>query len=571
MNTYTPNSTIDCYIVVPPQYRPQIYTGVSFLNGNNLRAILTVTERKNENRIEKSDGSIDIFKRGLPRKDLSLQITGSDAETELVIEEIINRNIPVYIYPRSGGNLQLDVPLVRGLGIDPVDAATATYVLTTSATTTIYMPKADSGHGVYLEAIDTAAPLIDGVYTSNGAQSQFPTGRGMPFMGLRKNLLKESLMSSIAYEAPYTAGAEWGAYTSASDVWGTDHGTRDSIWCADAKTYWTKSATTTLKSYTFPIVSTYSCNFSCCYRVNGSMSIALRDSGGNARWSKAVSSGSGRMMETFILAVTGAGAYLEFTLASGSYMEISCPQFLNVNGIDITEYQPFLGTATTEAEVTANSLSITCDMGADNSPYTATTADRDGAVFASGYFQPQMSEDYGLAGSVFCSMIGYDATVSGYIGVGGGSTFIFGLQTDKTSRDTAEITGHVIGDIYAWGLYSGYNSGTAASRLYCVRLRDGATYTNDYAAAIMWPYQIVIGADEDLAYQADGVIGAVTVESCTWSDCRTAVGRLADSAVLNVIRDTVGRQYTLSRNISPKKYKSDANAGTYSATEVKAV
>ena len=387
-----------------------------------------------------------------------------------------------------------------------------------------------------------------------------------------KNLLKNSLMSSITYEAPYSAGNEWGAYTSAADAWGTDHGTRTSIWCADAKSYWTKSTTTTLRSFDFNTSGGTTIHLSFCYRVNGSMSIVLRDSGGTARWSRAISSGSGRAQLSTTGIASYAGAYFEITLASGAFCEISCMQFIDGNSIDIAEYQPFLGTSTTtEAEITGNDLTISLDMGADILPYTATTADRDGAIIASGYLQPQMSEDYGLQGSVFCTMVGYDASFSAYIGASGGGSFIFGLQTDATSRDTATITGHVIGDVYAWGLWSGYTDGTAATRLYCVRLRDGATYTCDYALAIMFPYQIVVGAAKLKDYQADSVLQAITVESIEWANGGTAVDRLADEGVLNVARSTIGRWYTLDKNTSPKRYKAGANEGTYTGTEVRAI
>ena len=570
MNKYTPSDSVECYLIVPPQYRPQLFTDVSFLNGSNLKAHVSVVERKNETRTELANGQMDIFPLGKPRKDLTLQITGSNTETELVVEEIINRNIPVYIYPIAGGGLQLNAPLIRGIQTDPLDKATLT--LTVKTGTTVYMPRADAGHGIYLEAIDTSAPLLDGVYTANGVEAQIPTGRGMPFFRKHENLIKNSLMSAITYSAPYAAGSEWGAYTSAADVWGTDHGSRDSVRCADAKTYWTKSTTTTLRSFSLNTSGGTQIHLSFMYRVNGSMSIELKDSGGTVRWSRAISTGSGRAQLSTTGIASYAGAYFEVTLASGSFCEIECMQFIDGNTIDVVEWQPFLGTSTAvQGEVTGNDLTIDLDMGADSVAYTAVPADRDGAILASGYFQPQMSEDYQTTGSVFCSMIGYDATFSGYIGAGGGSTFIFGLQTDTTSRDTAAITGHVIGDVYAWGLWSGYSDGVAATRLYCVRARDKATYTCDYATAIMFPYRVVIGADENKAFQADGIVSGVTVQALDWTPCLNAIDRLVDASNLNIFRTTAGRWYTLDRAISPKRYSASSNAGTLTATEVRAI
>lgn len=570
MNAYTPNDKIDCYIVVPPQYRPQIYTGVSFLNGNNLRAQITFSTRSNENLIEKASGGIDVFRLGDERKDMSLKIVGSDTETELVIEEIIKRRIPVYLYPRCGGNLQLSAPLVRGLGVDPVDGATATFTLTIADGTTVYLPRGDSGHGVYLEEIDTSAPLIDGLWTTNGVQSQLPAGRGMPFMGAYKNLLKDSLMTEIAHAAPYSAGLEWGAYTSASDVWGTDHGSRDSIHCADAKSYWTTSTTTTYRSWGFSLVSASYVNISVCYRVNDTMSIKLKTSGGSILWSQAISAGSGRIQRSWLSNVTCAGAYLEFTLITGSFLEVDCPQIIHNTSVDVVEYQPFLGTSSSaEAEITGNNLTIDCDMGADSIATTATASSRDGAILASGYVQPMFSDDYSVTGSTFAEMISYSGSIKARLDYD--SSFGFGLATDGVIRDRDTISDHELGDIYAWGLFSGYNNGVAATRLYAIRLRDKEKYVCNYASATMFMYRIILGNDVNTTNEANAVLQAVTVEAATWSDCKAAVNRLADSHVRNIIRNTIGRQYLLDRNISPKKYKSDANTGTLSATEVKAV
>ena len=247
-------------------------------------------------------------------------------------------------------------------------------------------------------------------------------------------------------------------------------------------------------------------------------------------------------------------------------------QFIDGGAVDVTEYQPFLGTSTTtEAEITANDLTIDLDMGADLTPYTATAADRDGAILASGYIQPQMSEDYGGVGSVFCSMIGYDATFAAYLGAGGGGDFIFGLQTDTISRDTAVITDHVIGDVYAWGLWSGYRDGTAVTKLYIVRMRDGATYECDYATAIMFPHRIVIGADENKINQADSIISAVTVEAMEWNDCAAAVDRLGNNDIADIFRRSAGRWYHLTDATQYNQFSRQEYGGSLLATELRPI
>jgi len=578
MRAQTPSSTIECYVVVPPQYRPQLSTDISFLNGNNLKATLTISQEKNENRIPLASGRVDIFQLGKPKNNLSLSITGADTETELVLDEIAARNIPVYVYPRAGAGLQFAMPLIRGLGTDPIDGPTVTYTLTTRAGTTIYMPHADAGHGLFLKAVDTAAPLIDGVQSGNGTLTQIPTGRGMPFWKTRLNYFFDSLISGITYEAPYAAGSEWGAYTSASDVWGTDHGIKSSPWCTDANSYWTTSTTTTLRSYDFAdsLWTLTEKSLSFCYRVDGVMNVALKDSGGTARYSVNITSGSGRAM----IDLTGTGSsypsgYLEVSLTSGNYCEFSCPQLIDDSSLDTSEYVPFLGTTSgsVEAEIVACSLKVEdLDIGADSVAYTGTSADRDGVLFISGYCQPMFSGDYVVNSNLntIIQSFGYDTNLKLNIGYDGSTGLEWALYYDGTERQAVSISGHRQGDVYAFGLWSGYADGTANTQMYIVRLRDGATYGGSYIGSMITCHTLWIGSDAGTA-QSDCILSGITVESAKSSDCSNAVTRLSNAVVRNVIRNTCGRWYALDRNTSPKQYTPEANVGSYSCQEVRVI
>jgi hypothetical protein len=69
MDRSTVSSSVKCYIVVPPHYRPQFATGVNHESGTNLKAAVQFTSRLNENRIPLANGRMDVFQLGSVRKD----------------------------------------------------------------------------------------------------------------------------------------------------------------------------------------------------------------------------------------------------------------------------------------------------------------------------------------------------------------------------------------------------------------------------------------------------------------------------------------------------------------------
>jgi hypothetical protein len=576
MRTYTPSSSIECYIVVPPEYRPQLFTAIEYASGTNLRAIVTFVERKNENRIALASGRTDIYRLGPSRQDIALQITGADENTEAVLEEIVERNIPVYIYPRAGSGLQLNLPLVRGFGVDPLDAV-VTHTLTVSAGATVYMPKADAGRGVYFEALSATLPLVDGAWSGNGSSGQLPTGRGVPFFNKKKNAFLNSLISAITYETPYAPGSEWGAYTTASDVWGTDHGIKDSPRCDGAHTYWTKSTTTYLRSFVLPdgIWANTVKSLSFGYRVDGVMNVSIKDAGHNVRYSVNISAGAGRAM----IDITGTassyiGAYAVISLASGSYCEFDCPQLIDSNTLTSSEYMPFLGTvsATVEASVSANSLKVDWDMGADSSAFSTTAADRQGVLLASGYAQPMFDAAFLISSYLctICQLIGRDSDVKLNLGYDGASALEFALYFGGTERAVVAVTGHKLGDVYAWGLWSGYST-TAITQMYIVRLRDAATFGGSYNDSMVNAHSLYAGNDASGAAVCNCIISGVTVESLSALSCVHAVARLADPGMRNIIRRTIGRWYVLDKATSPRPQDPWLSQGQYIGTEVRTI
>ena len=81
MKAYSPYGGVDCYIAVPPQYRPQLFTGIDHIGEGNLRCYPRHSVRANDNRIPLSDGTFDIYRLGDDRHDVTLELTAASDET----------------------------------------------------------------------------------------------------------------------------------------------------------------------------------------------------------------------------------------------------------------------------------------------------------------------------------------------------------------------------------------------------------------------------------------------------------------------------------------------------------
>jgi hypothetical protein len=268
------------------------------------------------------------------------------------------------------------------------------------------------------------------------------------------------------------------------------------------------------------------------------------------------------------------GAYIEVSLASGNYCEFSCPQLINPSGIDVSEFLPFLGTdsGSTEAEITACQLKVTHDMAADSVAFSSTSSERDGVLLISGYCQPMFSSDYvGVSGlNTIVEAVGYDTSIKLNLGYDGSTGLEWALYYGGTERATAAILNHRLGDIYAFGFWSGYADGTANTQFRAVRLRDEAAYGSSYVGSMITCKDLYIGSANGGSI-SDCVMSCVSVSSQNNDYCVNAVNRLVDETIRNVARSTAGRWYKLSRGTNPKRYMPSANEGTITGTEVRAI
>jgi hypothetical protein len=157
------------------------------------------------------------------------------------------------------------------------------------------------------------------------------------------------------------------------------------------------------------------------------------------------------------------------------------------------------------------------------------------------------------------------------IGYDGSSGLEWTLYIGASEVADAAVSGHVQGDVYAFGLWSGYNNGTAETSMKVVRLRDGARYFGSSAESMITCYEMYIGSDASSA-QCDCVISAITAEATTAAEADIAINRLADDAVRNVFRNSWGRWYRLEKATSPRANgEAHLSTGQYIGTEVRAI
>lgn len=579
MKAYSPTAGVACYITVPPSYRPHLYTGMQHIGGENLRCFPTHSSRPNLSRIALADGSEDVFVLGPDRNDVTLEITAADDETMQVLEEISRRGIPVCIYPRMEGNVQMHMPLVRGVGLDG-DGYTATHTLTLAANSILYLPSADASRMLYMNRVATGGyPLLDGVLTTaDNVSIQAPLGRGLYMPSLAKNLLKAPNLGTVSYSAPLPSdGWRW---TDGGDTWDTHAGTKASPW-HDGYSYWTRSTSNYLSSPKFTLTVTTDKYFliSFCYRVQGSLTAQVYDSAGNPlHGAVTVTHGTGRVQwpVPVITGATSADCTLRFTLASGEYAEIACPQIISAGLDSIGDYFPYLGSdsTSTQPEITASSLKVEGDFGADAAVYSGNGSTWDGYIVASGYAQPGYNIAY-KANHTLCFLERYLGAANGDLELRfqpGGSFYLFSLYSGGTLRKSTPIATPRRGELFAWTLWTGRTDGALVSGALLTNMYSGTEYSLGYASGIGYANRLYVGCRSTSGYGADALMSGVTVcSAASVADMRNIHRRMADPENADLFRRTAGRWYTLEMQTSPRRYDRRSWTGTLTGREVKAI
>ena len=577
MNSFTPTDGIACYLMVPPSYRPQFFADMRHSGGGNLLCYPAHSTRPNASLIPLYNGGADVFSKGPNRHDMELDVTAASDDTQNVIEEIERRNLPVCVYPREEGSVQVSLPLQRGIGVDG-QGMTVTHTLTFASGTIMYLPHFDAGRMVYMERVaDGAYPLMDGfpIVGDSGAV-QCPLGRGLFIPSVAKNLLKNTNLGSVAYAAPLPSdGWRW---TAGGTTWDTHAGVKASPW-HDGYSYWTRSTNNYLSSNKFELAATTNKQFnvSFCYRVSGTLTVQVYDSGGSAlHGTITITSGTGRVQwpVPVISGATSSDCTLRFTLTSGEYAEIACPQLITASPNAIGEYPAYLGTDTAvQGEITASKLLVAGDFGMDTAAYVGDGSTWDGYICVSGYVQPGYAVAY-KADKTIAFLEQYLGATNGDVELRfrpAGSFYELALFTGGTRRAGVSIDTPRRGEAFSWVLYTGRTDGALASGGMMVNLSSGASYSVSYAGGIGYANRLYIGSRSTAGYGSDSILSGVTVSSvASIVNARAVASRLANASARYLFRRTAGRQYRLTSNVTPRRFDTGWE-GKYSLTEIAAI
>lgn len=548
MDKPTYSDDLAMQIVPIPGTRPGYFTEGSH-QGSVIRGLPSFSPQPNREDTRLSGGKLARYPRGNVIMDLSIACPSIDYGVVQMLEEMDRMDIPVMVYAGLPGNLQFMHPLNATENHLP-SGASVTRSLSLGSGTTLYLPLPDAAYGYYWQPYEAGTPpLIPGIVTDNCQMTRFPLGRGYAMPPVSKNLLKMSNLNSILTTTPMPAdGWRWG--TSAADVWGTDSGQKASPW-HDGYSYWTKSTTTVLRSYKFDIAgNTKDMRFSLMYRIDGELLVELNDSSGTLLDSLTLASGSGFYEFTFgTISGSTTDCYIDFTLSSGNYMEVACPQLINGGADFPPTSHHFLGTDTAvQGSITGSELVAEGDFGADSISNQFISANNDGVVAVGGIIQPMWDDDNVstkcTVGQVEQNGVGDVELRFNYDGI---SSLRFQLRTGGTGRDTDGVTGHRKGDVYAWALYTGKRDNAAICGFYAKRLRDGATYSGSYAGGPAFIGSAWWGSTDTEGDNVGAIVGGHWIAPMNVGDVVNLVASMGDADLLDFYRRTCNRVYYIDR------------------------
>jgi hypothetical protein len=252
---------------------------------------------------------------------------------------------------------------------------------------------------------------------------------------------------------------------------------------------------------------------------------------------------------------------MTFVLTAGEYAEIAVPQFVHILGEESGQYRACIvgsGNAV-QGELTASALSIESAVGFGMDVWPqGSAADVDGVVVVAGLFEPN-TED--LRNTNHSTIAFVDNTLAAGLGDfelrfganTGTADDKFNLCSGGSVEDSALVAGHVLGDVYGWALYSGYDSNTGKIGATIVRLRDGAKYTLSWNGEVLaFPNRVHVGCRSSAGFNAQGIVGAVTLSACKWDEAPAIAESLGDYKQVDYWRRLLGRQMKLKNTLSPR-------------------
>lgn len=577
-NRYSPANAVEAYLMVPPQFQEQIYAGLVNRAGTNLRCVVISTPRENAKQNNFSDGTSEYLSFGEDRWDMTVSFTKNDRVSEMLVERIRKLNVPVYIYPRAAGTMQFGLPLIRGLGTDPVETPTVTNARAVATGTTMYLPRSVSGMGEKLYAAEDPC-LMPGFPSGSNYLLPFVLGSGLGVFRPRVNLIKYSSLNAVTQSGVCPIDG-WCAAGSGGTA-GTDRDLNDSPWLPGEKTWWTTNSLSQLHSYKFPLTSlTGDPYFSCFAMVDGEGVVRIVDtSSSTVLASRSIPAGSGRFETNFTGITPGsyASCRLEIQLASGAYLEIGHMTLINPGSDVLATYLPYLSTdSAAYGELTADGLLVE-DMVFRNNYQrpTSTGASRDNALSFSCFYQPCFGVGTQIARRTIMFADHYTTSSLGDIEAAFqyySGNHEFALYAGGIRVAGATVSDFREGDVFAVVLGSGNDGSSAKSQLNAVNMRTGDTYTTTaLTTTLQRAHRVFLGRRSTSDLQCDGIIGGFTVDSVPFSKLTAYAQRLGNDDLMDLSRRTAGRWYHLKQNTTYRKFTRQAYEGSLYLEEARAI
>jgi hypothetical protein len=550
-------TTLELDILTALTTRPRLWTRLSF------PAKVTFSRRPVEDVFESDASRLFVTRRAPDAIDLTLDLDEGQLtrEQEETLEEIRRLNAPVYVYPRWPGTAQYLWPLRRTVYGDPADATyTGTLV---DAYTTVYMVRASTSRGIYLQAIDPTSPVVmPGVYAAEHVETPFPLGQGIALLKPRANKVLNSLFGAITSYVP----ANW---TATAGTPNTDMGVLATSWLGVPALYlWGQSVIWTSDSISLTGGTSIALSFG--YKCDGVLTVTLNyDAGTDAVISVGPGAGYYRAQVTVPVAATAATIVVKGSTGM-TYGEFAAPQIVAAATGDDGE-GVFYGAAgsgkkgaLTACICRAASLDIEPHLG----ERTPGTPDGYGITAISGYIQPLWKENtgspYGIA--ELRNTRNGPSTVSAAFSKAPGDLGMFlKIYIDGAVANTQSIS-HTRGDTYAFVLYSGRQQilGSPVATVGCQVAKVGTPGTIYKAEDVTPTYaytcfnEVRIGeadVDDKTNCIADAICGGYCVHSVRYTDIAGMVAMMANRDYVDLWRQIAGRQYRMLPQLSPSPWQ----------------
>lgn len=524
-----------------------------------------VRTRPAESVLELPDGQQDILVLGEPRRDLELEVTRIDRESKLVLDDIVMRGLPCFVYPVFPGSVQGVWPFRDRLTGDP-SAATWSGMTMTDAQRA-YLLQGDPKHGVSLLPLTAdTANYASGLYADDGSHAEFPLGHGTIFAdNSHKNWIQNARFQSVTSHEPSLW--DW------SGTPGTDGGVVTSPWCGEAAIWmWGTSS-----YWRHPNAASWSCTanskyrLSAIYRTDGIIRFRLHW-GSGATSDHVTTKESGYESWAGTVPAGETTWYLTVQMTSGTYAEVVLPCLRGVS--TASSRQESIITAGTG--LGAFSAPAYAEVSLPVAPFT----DRLRCLVIGGIYQPFWSSTPLGASCTLAQMRLTNPSRTQRLFVrdlddGNGIKLAYEQAGSELASAGFPIS-HALGDAYAWLFYAGRKTATPTWAVggFIKRVgaysAGGAANCEDVSSGSPWRVfdGLRFGGTGSSEQSANGILGGCFVASADYSQLSSFVDYLADVNVLDFWALTDGRVFHLTPSLSPRRWTRGYHTGVLFCSDV---